>query len=51
MMDQNPLSLAAVAFALGAVVGATFRATETEHEWMGETRDRVLDQAREKSGK
>lgn len=48
MMDQNPLSLAGVAFALGAAVGATFRATETEHEWMGETRDRVLDQAREK---
>lgn len=48
MMDQNPLSLAAVAFALGAAVGATFRATRTEHEWMGETRDRVLDQAKEK---
>jgi hypothetical protein len=44
-MQESPLALGAVALALGTAVGLAVPATRKENEWMGEARDRLLDQA------
>jgi hypothetical protein len=44
-LHEQPLVLGAVGLAVGAAIGAALPATETEDEWMGETRDRVRDHA------
>jgi uncharacterized protein YjbJ (UPF0337 family) len=46
-MDENPLAVGAVALALGAAVGLAIPTTRVENQWMGETRDNLVQQARE----
>jgi DNA-binding protein YbaB len=45
--DQQPLLVAAMGLAIGAIVGASFRATEAERRLMGEQADRLKAQAAE----
>ncbi len=47
MMQEQPLILGAVGLAVGAAIGALLPGTETEDRLMGETRDRLADQARD----
>jgi hypothetical protein len=47
VMRENPLALGAAAMLVGAAVGATMPATDTENEWMGDARDTVVDKARD----
>ena len=47
MMSDNPLALGAVALVAGVAVGLALPQTERENEWMGDTRDRVVDQAQD----
>lgn len=50
MVHDNPMALGIAALAAGALVGAAFPATRAEDEYMGETRDGMLDSAREMAG-
>lgn len=47
LMRDNPLLVGAAAMLVGAAIGASLPETDTENEWMGETRDTVLDRAQE----
>lgn len=44
---QNPLLAGTVALGTGALLGGMFPSTRTEDEWMGETRNDVLERAEE----
>jgi ElaB/YqjD/DUF883 family membrane-anchored ribosome-binding protein len=46
-MEENPLLVGAATLALGVVAGLAIPSTDVEDEWMGETRDQLLDQAKE----
>jgi hypothetical protein len=46
-LDESPLTVAAVAVALGAAVGLALPQTHVENEWMGEARDSVVEGAQE----
>lgn len=46
-MEENPLMVGAATLALGVVVGLLLPSTDREDELMGETRDHLLDQAKE----
>jgi len=46
MLNENPLALGLAALALGAVVGMALPSTETENEYLGETRDSLVDKAK-----
>jgi hypothetical protein len=45
MLEEQPLVLGAVGLAVGAAIGAALPTTETEDEWLGETRDQMKDRA------
>ena len=45
-MEENPLAVGAVLAVAGAAVGAAIPTTEYENKLMGETRDRLLDEAK-----
>jgi hypothetical protein len=45
-LRENPLAVGAVALAVGAAIGLGLPHTEKEDDWMGETKDRLLDRAR-----
>jgi hypothetical protein len=47
LLESNPLMVAAAAVAVGATVGLALPETETENEWLGETRDTMVEQAQE----
>ena len=47
MLREQPLALGAIGVAIGAVVAAMTPRTRKEDELMGETRDRLVDQAKE----
>jgi hypothetical protein len=47
MMREQPLALGAIGLAIGAIVAAMAPRTRKEDELMGDTRDRMLDQAKE----
>jgi len=47
LLDSNPLMVAAAAVAVGATVGLALPETDTENEWLGETRDTMVEQAQE----
>jgi hypothetical protein len=47
LLDSNPLVVAAAAVAVGATVGLALPETDTENEWLGETRDTMVEQAQE----
>ncbi|MEA2600304.1 MAG: hypothetical protein QOF89_1296 [Acidobacteriota bacterium] len=46
-MEENPLLVGAATLALGVVAGLAIPSTDVEDEWMGETRDQLVDQAKE----
>jgi len=46
LMETNPLALGVVAVAAGAIIGLMLPRTQTEDHLMGETRDRLMDQAK-----
>lgn len=46
-MESNPLLVGAATLALGIVAGLAIPSTDVEDEWMGETRDQLVDQAKE----
>ncbi len=46
MMDENPLALGLAALAVGVVVGLSIPSTEVENQYLGETRDQLLDRAK-----
>ena len=45
-MEQNPLTLGAVVLIAGAAIGASIPSTEYENRLMGDTRDRLMDEAK-----
>lgn len=47
-MERNPLAVGVATLALGVVAGLTLPSTRKEDELMGETRDRLLEDAKEK---
>ena len=49
-MRENPLALGAVAIAIGAAIGLALPHTETEDEWMGETKERLIHRAEGMAG-
>ena len=49
-MEERPLALGAAAIALGVVAGLMIPSTRKEDELMGETRDRLMDRAKEVGG-
>ena len=48
MTDENPLMMAGALFAVGAALGFLIPETRKEREWMGETRDELMHQAKER---
>jgi hypothetical protein len=44
-LHEQPLVLGALGLAVGAAIGAALPRTETEDEWLGETRDQLKDRA------
>ncbi len=47
MLDDNPLITSALALTVGAAVGFLLPETRREDEWMGETRNKLLNQVSE----
>ena len=47
LLDENPLKVGAATLALGFVAGLVLPLTRKENEMMGETRERLLERARE----
>ncbi len=47
--QESPWGVGAMAFAVGAAVGLSAPGTRQEDEWMGEARDTLVDQARNKA--
>jgi ElaB/YqjD/DUF883 family membrane-anchored ribosome-binding protein len=47
LLHSNPLMVGAAAVAVGATVGLALPETETENEWLGETRDTMVERAQE----
>ena len=45
-MEQNPLTLGAIVLIAGAAVSASIPSTEYENRLMGDTRDRLMDEAK-----
>ena len=50
MLEEQPLVLAALGIALGAAIGAALPSTEQEDRWIGETRDKAMDKAKQLGG-
>lgn len=48
LFEENPLILGAAALVVGLAFGGLIPGSRRENEWMGETRDKLLDRAREK---
>jgi hypothetical protein len=48
-ITQNPLLVGAAAAALGVAIGLAIPETEQENEWMGETRDNLVEGAQQKA--
>jgi ElaB/YqjD/DUF883 family membrane-anchored ribosome-binding protein len=47
MLYENPLMVGAAAVVIGAAVGMALPETDREREWMGDTRDTIVDRAQE----
>ena len=50
MVRDNPIGFGIAALAAGAAVGLSAPETDTENEWMGDTRDALIDRAKEMAG-
>ena len=49
MLDENPMTVGALAVGAGAAIGLAIPETSKEHEVMGEARDTVVEKAQEKA--
>ena len=49
-LEENPIAVGAVAFALGAVIGLAIPSTELEGQYLGEARRNWIQQAQDKAG-
>lgn len=47
-MNENPLAVGATAVAVGALVGMALPSTSVEDRWLGERRDELLDETKER---
>jgi ABC-type transporter Mla subunit MlaD len=47
LLEEQPLLVGACALAIGAFIGYSLPATETEDRWMGDARDRTVQRAKE----
>jgi hypothetical protein len=47
LLRENPLMVGAAAMLVGAAVGMALPETERENEWLGETKDNVVDRAQD----
>jgi hypothetical protein len=47
MLDHNPMAIGIAALAAGALIGASLPQTDVENQYLGETRDQLVDSARE----
>ena len=47
LLEEQPLLVGACALAVGAFIGYSLPATETEDRWMGEARDRTVQRAKD----
>ena len=47
LLHENPLMVGAAAVVVGAAIGMALPETERENEWLGETRDNVVDRAQD----
>ena len=45
-LQDNPLTIGAVTVAIGAAIGLSLPRTVKEDQWLGETRDKFMDQAK-----
>jgi ElaB/YqjD/DUF883 family membrane-anchored ribosome-binding protein len=50
LAEERPLLLAAVGVAIGAALGAVLPKTRTESQWLGETRNRLVERAGQAGG-
>ena len=50
MVRDNPIGFGIAALAAGAAVGLSAPETETENHWLGDTRDALIDRAKEMAG-
>jgi ElaB/YqjD/DUF883 family membrane-anchored ribosome-binding protein len=46
VLHDNPLAVGATVFAVGASIGLSLPRTQKEDEWLGETRNRLIEQAK-----
>lgn len=46
ILSDNPLAVGATVFAVGAAIGLALPRTQKEDEWLGETRDHILQRAK-----
>ncbi len=49
-LDENPLFAGGIALTVGAILGLSFPLTETENKLFGETRNKLLRQAKDAAG-
>jgi len=47
LFTRNPLLMSAAAIVAGAAIGLSLPETESENQWMGETRDSLVERAQE----
>jgi prefoldin subunit 5 len=47
MLDENPMTVGALAVGAGAAIGLAIPETSKEHEVMGEARDTVVEKAQD----
>ena len=47
LLESNPLMVGAAAVAVGATIGLALPETESENEWLGETKDSVMERAQD----
>jgi uncharacterized protein YjbJ (UPF0337 family) len=50
MLESNPVAVGALGTVLGGIAGLLIPETEKEHQFMGETRDRVIGSVQEMAG-
>ncbi len=46
-LQENPLTVGAMTFAIGTAIGLSLPRSEKEDQWLGETRDRLFAEAKE----
>lgn len=47
LLESNPLMVGAAAVAVGATIGLALPETESENEWLGETKDSMMERAQD----